>query len=411
MNREKRKQKIAFFRSVRAIEKRSISIMTARTSLHSGKLSLRLKRLVGQKLVPHYSNYRFLSAYGYQEKDYLRTDGVVEGVWMFCRHGDRVPSRCLAPAHRRDEEAAYWMSKLPCPDSASAFESFSRSFPLEIHPGFNQGKFIDAVRNPFGFLTQKGLEQLNDNGHRFFDRYNKHGHHFPDQKEWRWEVAQDFLTVWDLRVYSTNYLRTVMSVQSFLDGLLGTHLLLSKGQRSHDPTICRELRVPSHSWRRPDQTEPLVKVQVRDVSNDPLNAFDRNPDIIADLVKEVMTSEEFQKRDGAAAPLAARLANILPGLVKPRSSDFSRKSPSGINWVDASDHFVCRMAHNVEFSSFSDFEHDYRVEQTLEAMAHQTLTHLAWRFRQWYQNKKLLAVIAAPRKFSQTNLSLCDSSP
>jgi hypothetical protein len=29
-------------------------------------------------------------------------------------------------------------------------------------------------------------------------------------------------------------------------------------------------------------------------------------------------------------------------------------------------------------------------------MAHPTITHLAWRFRQWYQNKRLLAVIAAP---------------
>ena len=66
--------------------------------------------------------------------------------------------------------------------------------------------------------------------------------------------------------------------------------------------------------------------------------------------------------------------------------------------IEASDHFICRTAHNLEFSRFSDFEHDHRVETILEAMAHQTITHLAWRFRQWYKNPTLLATIAAPRK-------------
>ena len=37
-----------------------------------------------------------------------------------------------------------------------------------------------------------------------------------------------------------------------------------------------------------------------------------------------------------------------------------------------------------------------RVEQTLKAMSFQTKVHLAWRFRQWYQHRQLLAAIAAP---------------
>ena len=45
---------------------------------------------------------------------------------------------------------------------------------------------------------------------------------------------------------------------------------------------------------------------------------------------------------------------------------------------------------------FTDFEHDAGLEQTLAAMAYQTIAHLAWRFRMWYQNKRLLAAIAAP---------------
>lgn len=332
-----------------------------------------------------------------ETEDFLTNDGVIEGVWIFCRHGDRTPGRALSPAHRRDEEAAFWVSKLPYPDSAFAFEAYSKYFPLDILPGTNQGNFIDVKRNPFGFLTQTGLAQLKENGHRFFNRYNHHGHHLPDQLEWRWEVSQDFLSAWDVKVYSTNYLRTVMSVQSFLDGLLGTNCYMPSRTRGYDPKVVKEDRIPDHSWAKPDeQKNALVSVCVRDLSNDPLNAFDRNPDLIAELVSEVMLSEDFLKRDAAAAPLAARLANVLPGLVRPFRSDFSSRSPSGINWVEAADHFVCRGAHKLDYARFSDFEHEERVGQTLAAMAHQTLAHLAWRFRKWYQNKRLLALIAAP---------------
>jgi hypothetical protein len=318
---------------------------------------------------------------------------------MFCRHGDRTPARCLSPEHRCNDEAAFWTAKLPYPDTSSAFEALSKRFPLEILPGMNQGRFIDDRRNPFGFLTQTGLEQLKETGHRFFNRYNHHGHHLPDRLEWRWEVAQDFLSVWDVHAYSTNYLRTIMSAQSFLDGLLGSNCYSPATRRDFDPANVRERSVPDHSWAEAlseSADDVLVKVQVRDVSNDPLNAFDRNPDLITDLVAEVMVSDDFVKRDGAAAPLAARLANVLPGLVRPLKADFSKSAPSGINWVEAADHFVCRSSHGLDFAKFSDFEHDDRVEQTLSAMSHPTLTHLAWRFRKWYENKQLLAAIAAP---------------
>ena len=55
-----------------------------------------------------------------------------------------------------------------------------------------------------------------------------------------------------------------------------------------------------------------------------------------------------------------------------------------------------RKAHGVGFALFTDHEHDGQVEQTLEAMSHPTIAHLAWRFRKWYENKRLLAAIAAP---------------
>jgi hypothetical protein len=293
-------------------------------------------------------------------ESFLTNEGVVEGVWMFIRHGDRAPSRPLCPPHRRDEEAAYWVTRLPYPDSATAFASFSKRFPLEILPGTNQGKFIDVSRNPFGFLTLSGLEQLRETGHRFFNRYNHHGYHLPDHDNFSYEGAQDFLDAWDVAVYSTNYLRTVMSVQSFLDGLLGTkcyECTQNLHQRPLQPLVIKEAQVPDHSWTKMDESiaitkaatsingqdhddDALVRIHVRDLANDPLNAFDRNPDLIAELVAEVMLSPEFVSKDARAAPLAARLANVLPGLVRPFRSDFSAKAPSQINWVEAADHFV-----------------------------------------------------------------------
>jgi len=329
--------------------------------------------------------------------DYWTNDGVVEGVWIFSRHGDRTPGRPLSPEHRRDEEAAYWMTKLPVPDTATVYERFSQYFPVQ--PTADNGareNFIDAARNPFGFLTNKGLLQLAENGKRFFNRYNKRAHHFPECKNW--QTAHDFLSVWDVTVYSTNYLRTILSVQSFLDGMFATRCYEPpQHDRMHDPSIIKEERIPNRVVDRQTDQLPTVKVQVRDLRSDPLNAFDRNPDLIAELVSEVMLSDDFLHSDGNAAPLAARLANILPGLVKRKgTSDFSKRSPSGINWVEAADHFVCRAAHDINLSQFTDFENDDRVTSTLHAMSHPTLAHLSWRFRKWYQHERLLAVIAAP---------------
>jgi hypothetical protein len=333
-----------------------------------------------------------------KEHEYLTNGGTVEGAWIFSRHGDRAPSRPLCPAHMTDEEASFWNSRLPRPDSMAAFEEFSRYFPPDIHPS-NDGQFLDVRRAPFGFLTHTGIQQTRENGSRLFNRYDRHGHHFPDHE--RYLNAKDFLDVWDVRVYSTNYLRTVMSVQSFLDGLLGTGCsasLQDRDDKNEPKHSVENMRIPNHSSVPKDSSDDaLLRVQVRGRDEDTLNAFDRNPDMMAELVSEVISSPEFQERDGAAAPLAARLANILPGLArKKRKTSGFNAAPSGINWIEATDHFVCRSAHNIPFSRFSDFEHDDRIEQTLCALSHQTTAHLAWRFRQWYKHPSLLAAIAAP---------------
>lgn len=357
-------------------------------------------------------------------------DGIIEGVWVFVRHGDRAPSRPLSPNHKIAAEADFWRSKLPRPDSLAAFQGFSQHFPPCIHPGTNDGEFLDVRRAPFGFLTHTGVKQTNELGARLFRRYTNHGfvqnHNIDDIAS---PQAENFLKTWDVKVYSTNYLRTVMSAQSLMDGLLGTNcydMLQERLRRNreidslHEDYFLGEFRIPNHSSvasPRHDNVddnngppnEALVKVQVRGPKSDTLNAFDRSPELMAELVLNVISSPDFQEGDGAAAPLAARLANILPGLARKKADNSGfNAAPSGISWIEATDHFVCRSAHEVPFSRFSDFEHDERLEFVLTAMAHKTTAHLAWRFRQWYKNPTLLAHIAAPGKSRSVCKGLCD---
>ncbi|GKY98459.1 hypothetical protein MPSEU_000803200 [Mayamaea pseudoterrestris] len=339
-------------------------------------------RTAGHAAIPSCRHFSTESEGDTQSDSFRTNEGVVEGVWMFIRHGDRAPSRPLCPPHRRDEEAAYWVTRLPYPDTATAFAKFSKRFPLLIQPGTNQGSFIDVHRNPFGFLTLSGLDQLRETGHRFFNRYNHHGYHLPDHDKFSYEGAQDFLDAWNVAVYSTNYLRTIMSVQSFLDGMLGTkcyEFTQNQHTRSLQLHVHKEERVPDHSWAKVeehgtqmknkaamqrhdhDDDDTLVGIRVRNLANDPLNAFDRNPDLIAELVSEVMLSPDFLNKDAGAAPLAARLANFLPGLVRPFRSDFSAKSPSGINWVEAADHFVWYVTKTKSLCMFTEWTWKDRV--------------------------------------------------
>ena len=350
--------------------------------------------------------------------EYLTNGGIVEGVWIFCRHGDRAPSRPLCPPHKLEEESKFWLSRLPKPNSYEAYLKLSKNFPPKFHSmePLNDGQFLDVRRPPFGFLTHTGLQQTKENGIRLFKRYNNHGYHLPTKSNYT--CGQDFLDVWDMKVYSTNYLRTIMSVQSFLDGLLGTKCyesLLEEHMFNHRPSNHNldQIQIPNHNTiidddddreennnsninKKEEAQQPLVNVEIRGRDDDTLNAFDRNPDLMANLVGDVISSSEFQERDSQASQLAARLANILPGLARTNTAKGFNAAPSGINWIEATDHFVCRQAHGMEYSKFSDYEHDSKVEMTLDALSHQTRMHLAWRFRQWYKNPRLLAAIAAP---------------
>lgn len=349
------------------------------------------------------------------DSSYLQNEGTIEGVWIFHRHGDRAPNRYLGSPAYHAAESAHWYSRIPPVARAAAaavgrhhdhYAALSEHFPPIIHKSQNDGVYTDINREPFGFLTYNGMDQMRCVGKRFRQRCDRYGYnHSKINGEKR-----SFLEDWDLRAYSTNYLRTVTSVQCFLDGLIGYHnsvgderqkqLLYAGGglRRYYKDAGRHEHMHPSTLTLSEDfPVEQSIQVQVRDKKIDTLNAFDKRPKMMNDLVKNVINMEGFQRIDSNAKELADQLSEFLPGL-RGAPQAFGG-TPSGINWIHANDHFVCRRAHGIPLSAFSDYEgtsDEAEVEKLLESLATPVCSHLSWRFREWYACPKLVAAVAAP---------------
>lgn len=298
------------------------------------------------------------------------------GVWIFHRHGDRTPAKPLAEDSYRDQEAAFWHTKVP-PVDRTHYEMMSERFPATIHPENNGGNFLDAVSGsePYGFLTWKGMQQLFVRGRIVGKRYK------PENNE-------PLIDHWDIQAYSTNYLRTVKSLQCFLDGMFS----VEQDLMGRDEKCSSYEFVDPETYLQPSHI-PMVDIVVRDPKRETLNKFDSSPALMRQLVRNVVETPEFVERDARAAPLAARLSNYIPGLARFRSP---HGSPSTINWIHAADHFICRSAHHVPLNAFSHLENCQVTEQTLQAMKHATIAHLASRFRLWYKSPPLLAEMMQP---------------
>mmetsp|Transcript_10157 Transcript_10157/g.21968 ORF Transcript_10157/g.21968 Transcript_10157/m.21968 type:complete len:405 (+) Transcript_10157:289-1503(+) len=201
-----------------------------------------------------------------------------------------------------------------------------------------------------------------------------------------------------------------MSVQCFLDGLIGrcpdrtgrndndqNRIYAGGGLTQYYKDIGRyeRLAADASAWTTAeDMRGESIRIQVRDREVDTLNAFDKYPEMMNGLVKDVIATEQFQRIDGAARPLAETLSALLPGL-RGAPQAFGG-TPSGINWIHANDHFVCRKAHSIPLLAFSDREGRRDEEAALAALAGPVRSHLAWRFREWYRCPRLLAAVACP---------------
>ena len=94
---------------------------------------------------------------------YALTGGVVEGVWVFHRHGDRTPSRSLLPNDQKEAEVEFWKTKLP---KTEYIEFLNEMFPVDRHESLGE-EYLDVARFPYGFLTEIGSKQMFKVGQRF----------------------------------------------------------------------------------------------------------------------------------------------------------------------------------------------------------------------------------------------------
>ncbi|KAL7457042.1 hypothetical protein ACHAWC_008527 [Mediolabrus comicus] len=349
------------------------------------------------------------------DSSYLQNEGTIEGVWIFHRHGDRAPNRYLGSPAYQTVESSHWYSRIPPRHAASSTSSYSHYaalshyFPPNIHPSQNNGNYLDVNREPYGYLTYRGMDQMRCVGKRFRIRCDRYGYRRQNKKK---EKQSSFLEDWDVQAYSTNYLRTVTSVQCFLDGLIGsnnnTHndsanrqkqqlLNAGGGLKRYYRDAGRHEHIDATTLTSLEVVPTTIPVQVRDKTIDTLNAFDKRPTMMNELVKNVIQTDNFQRIDDQAKALATQLSDLLPGLRN--APQAFGGTPSGINWIHANDHFVCRRAHGIPLTAFSDYEgsdDESAVETMLESLAIPVCSHLSWRFREWYACPKLVSAVAAP---------------
>jgi Histidine acid phosphatase. len=133
-------------------------------------------------------------------------------------------------------------------------------------------------------------------------------------QRYRPENEEPFTDHWHIQAYSTNYLRTVKSLQCFLDGLFSDgHHLAGYSENGYFYE-----HVDPESYLQTNHI-PKVEILVRDPKDETLNRFDTAPDVMRRLVQDVVKTPDFVDQDAKAAPLAARLSNYIPGLIRLRS--------------------------------------------------------------------------------------------
>lgn len=335
---------------------------------------------------------------------------TIEAVFVFHRHGDRTPGRSLVADCQANDESEFWKTKIPPP---VLYERLSKRFPA-IHQTdttkIDRLSEYDAFRESsggnttYGFLTWKGLHQMYHQGVSVARKYTP----LPNKGS--------FLDHWDIRAVSTNYLRTVMSCQAFMDGLLATNT--KEGSLNYySPTHYEEL-----SLEKNDESNS-IEILVRDAENETLNAFQSSPKTMKEFVRQVFETPEFKAKDEKHKPLKLQLSDYLPGLsTKSTYGGISSQSDDiRINWVsttqqllrktiiqdltiwlrfqiDAADHFVCRSSHSVPPQQFCPHLQRTNEEEheRFQQLGRNVQNHLQQRFHSYYSHPLLLAEMAGP---------------
>ena len=271
---------------------------------------------------------------------------TVEAVFVFHRHGDRTPGRSLVAEEYANDESGFWKTKIP---PSSCFEILCERFPVTRQQTYsnsnnntNYATGYDSFRESsegnrsFGFLTWKGLHQMYHKGLSMAQKYA------PNSSS-QSQSTTSFRDFWDIHAVSTNYLRTAMSCQAFLDGLL-TNSDADNSNSNIDTPLDYECpthyeKIPLEEYRAKHNANTSffdgVEIMVRDSESETLNAFESSPKLMKKLMEDVFATPEFIADDREAQPLVKELIEYLPGLSK-HTAYGEISSPSGgirINWV------------------------------------------------------------------------------
>lgn len=266
---------------------------------------------------------------------------TIEAVFVFHRHGDRTPGKPLVEEKFEEEESAFWRTKIP---PFSYHKVLCERFPVvrskrddasgdRNDSSNNSTSFLDASggNESYGFLTWKGMHQMYHNGVSMAHRYGPQ------------TTTTSFQDYWDIQAVSTNYLRTVMSCQTFLDGLLAKNNSSNTVHGDNEapldydcPTHYERISPDEHRSKRTINHNDIVEIVVRDPEQHEttLNAFETSPKLMKKLVGDVFATPEFIATDRQARSLALELSEYyLLGLSKHSSYASSPSGGISINWV------------------------------------------------------------------------------
>ncbi|CBN79151.1 conserved unknown protein [Ectocarpus siliculosus] len=237
--------------------------------------------------------------------------------------GSEKPGRVAAPVRSAEN---FWRGQLVPPEVVRRLDEL---YPVKRSPG--EAVPPDKESAPFGCLTSLGLQQLQDRGEQFRQRY-----------------SCDDIDNAKLEVFSTNYRRTQLSAQGFLDGLLRA------GGRGGVPVV------------------------VRPRADDFLNQWESRGHEMYERMMVVESEPDFRvTEETVGGPLKRRLHALDPAL-------FPLPQGGRFRWMMAADYFMSARARGL------------RVAPELDALGTATIRHLVWRFSRFYGDDEMMRTMVGP---------------
>ncbi|CAN0155612.1 unnamed protein product, partial [Ectocarpus fasciculatus] len=236
-------------------------------------------------------------------------------------------ARVATPARTAEE---FWRGQLVPPEVVRRLDEL---YPVKRSPGEavppDEARWLSESA-PFGCLTSLGLQQLRDRGEQFRKLY-----------------SCDDIENAKLEVFSTNYRRTQLSAQGFLDGL-------TAGGRGGVPVV------------------------VRPRAEDFLNQWESRGHEMYERMMVVESEPGFRvTEETVGGPLKRRLHALDPAL-------FPLPQGGRFRWMMAADYFMSARARGL------------RVAPELDALGTATIRHLVWRFSRFYGDEEMIGTMAGP---------------